>query len=108
MSDFIITDNKLEKYNGTDTEVKIPDNVKTIEINAFSCSENITVPETITDIGFGAFSNCKSLQSITLSKNVMQISEMAFRGCENLTICCPKSSYAQKYAKKNGIPFTII
>ena len=102
MPDFIITDNKLEKYNGTDTEVKIPDNVKTIEINAFSCSENlqsVIIPEGVEVIGFAAFRECKNLQSVTIPKSVTTIMEFAFENCSKLkNLSIPESTQIQDSA----------
>lgn len=57
-------------------------------------SGRIVIPSSITykgenyfvaSIGNGAFSDCKNLTSITISKWVMKIGRVAFSGCENLT-----------------------
>ena len=38
----------------------------------------------ITEIGKNAFSNCKQLKSVKLSKQVVQIDSYAFYGCDDL------------------------
>ena len=64
-SDFVIKKGVLKKYNGTDTEVVVPDGVK--------------------KIGMSAFENCSSLTGITLPESLKYIDWYAFQGCTNLT-----------------------
>ncbi len=45
---------------------------------------NVTVPEGVTEIGSGAFSNCRELTEITLPQGVTHIGSQAFRRCANL------------------------
>ena len=51
---------------------------------AFTASE-YTIPQGIQCIGDGAFYNCDSLMSITLSDSVTSIGDLAFFGCNSLT-----------------------
>ena len=44
----------------------------------------ITIPNTVTEIGYGAFSSCTNLSSIILSNNIKVIEENMFNGCKNL------------------------
>ena len=46
---------------------------------------NVTIPESITSIGYIAFKDCTSLSSITIPENVESISEGAFNFCTSLT-----------------------
>ena len=46
---------------------------------------NVTIPESITSIGYIAFKDCTSLSSITIPENVESISEGAFNYCTSLT-----------------------
>jgi hypothetical protein len=58
------------------------------------CGEisSITLPCTLTKIGYLAFCNCKSLTSITIPNSVTFIDDRAFAGCEKLTsIIIPES-----------------
>ena len=46
---------------------------------------NTTIPESVINIGFGAFSNCSGLTSITIPNSVTSIGSYAFYGCTGLT-----------------------
>ena len=66
------------------TEVVIPESVTEIGANAFSqCIEltSVTIPSSVTTIRNGAFSYCKKLASITIPASVTSIEERAFYGC---------------------------
>ena len=45
----------------------------------------VTIPNTITSIGEGAFSDCSGLTSITIPDSVTYIDQVAFYGCTSLT-----------------------
>ena len=71
----------------TDTSFAIPESVTSIGYAAFSDCDSlasITIPESVTSIGDGAFYNCTSLESITIPNNVTSIGEWAFKYCESL------------------------
>ncbi len=46
--------------------------------------KDVIVPESITEIGAGAFAGCENIESLTLP-GVTSIGEGAFEGCDNLT-----------------------
>ena len=46
---------------------------------------NVTIPESITSIGYIAFKDCTSLSSITIPENVESIGDGAFGYCSSLT-----------------------
>ena len=46
--------------------------------------QSVTIPESVTSIGNGAFWKCISLQSIIIPSSVTSIGDRAFRGCESL------------------------
>ena len=45
----------------------------------------ITIPNTVTSIGFGAFYNCGRLTSVTLPNSLVEIESSAFAHCSSLT-----------------------
>lgn len=54
------------------------------------------------------FNDCESLTSVTIPQSVVSISEDAIdhsKGHCNVTIHAPAGSYAEQFAKKQGIPF---
>ena len=66
--------------------IDVPPSVNTIcpfAFNANSAAE-IVVPEGVTAIGRGAFSDCRSLERLSLSASVVEIGENAFSYCGNL------------------------
>jgi len=66
----------------------IPNSVTSIEQLAFSqCKSltSITIPNSVTSIGWGAFDGCTSLTSVTIPDSVTSIGNRAFRFCARLT-----------------------
>jgi hypothetical protein len=69
----------------------------------------ITVPESVTSIGSGAFKNCSSLTSATILSFGTSISNFAFSNCnENLKIHGYSGSAAKTYAVENDIDFVAL
>lgn len=93
-------------------EITIPEGVTDIKANAFSdCSAltSIKLPSTLQSIGDYAFSSCKKLESITIPDSVKSFGEGVFNGCNaSLTIYGKSGSYAEAYAIKNKIKFSVI
>ena len=58
------------------------------------CSQTI-IPESVTEIGEGAFNHCKSLASITIPEGVISIGNEAFRFCESLISITFQGTIAQ-------------
>ena len=81
------------------TSVTIPSSVTTIGYSAFGrCSglTNITIPNGVTSIGGSAFERCSGLTSITIPNSVTSIGEGAFSGCSGLTsITIPNTSIGE-------------
>ncbi len=68
--------------------IKIPRGVTTLN-GVFRACENltsVTLPETLTGIGFGTFEDCKNLKNVTIPKKITVIDHYVFAGCESLTI----------------------
>ena len=81
----------VTKYLGTNTTVTIPASINNLPVigigaSAFSGTSliSITIPNTVTSIGGGAFQNCGSLTSATIPDGVTNIEEFAFAFCSNL------------------------
>ena len=92
------------------TSIVIPESVMEIEHTAFKgCSSLtfVTIPEGVKEIESSTFEGCSSLTSIVIPKSVTIIDIDAFKDCPNLTIHAPSGSEAEKYAKRNNIPFQV-
>lgn len=69
------------------TEIKLPENLKTIGIGAFvSCGKlsKVEFNDQLETISEGAFEYCISLQTIEIPNNVKEVGERAFDYCLNL------------------------
>ena len=72
----------------TDKNYKIPDSVTNIGESAFSdCTSltSISIPNGVANIGGSAFSGCTNLTSITIPNSATEIGWGAFKNCESLT-----------------------
>ena len=68
--------------------VVIESGVTTISGRAFAefpLLSEVSLPDTLTDIGYGAFIRCESLTSITIPGSVSRIYTYAFGSCSNLS-----------------------
>ncbi len=101
----------IKKYNGTDTDVMIPDHIagkpvtsigkRCFSPNSTSNKEvrlvrekirSVYIPDTVICIEESAFQRCKSLEEITIPNSVIDIGDLAFDQCRNLTgIALPES-----------------
>lgn len=105
--------------NPTSTELYVPASVSyndvtysvsSIAPDAFKNTlvKNVALPESIEEIGKGAFQNCKELTSVTLPSSLVTIGYSAFAGCEKLTeITIPsKVSYIGRQAFADCVSLT--
>jgi hypothetical protein len=77
----------MTKFEIKDGVAIIPEGTTKIGNRAFSeCAslENITIPESVTEIGYAAFFRCVALKSIIIPESVTKIGEAAFVGCSSL------------------------
>ena len=78
-----------------ETAYAIPDSVTSIGYGAFShCHnlESVTIPDSVTSIEVEAFDNCISLASVTIPDSVTSIGEYAFCTCNGLeSVTIPNS-----------------
>lgn len=103
----------LTAYLGSATEVIIPTVIDGYAVTALGDSlfkdsrlTSVTLPASVTSIGWFAFFGCASLQTVTLGEAVNTIGYAAFDGCpKSMTICGVAGSYAEKYAMSYGLQF---
>jgi len=88
----------------------LPNNTQIIANEAFSGTpvQQVIVNDGCQVIGSGAFAHCTDLVRIVLPESVLEIAEDAFLDCNSLTIIGHDGSYAMEYAKRQGIPFSIL
>ena len=70
------------------TSVTIPDSVTSIGDGAFNGCDSLTsatIPNSVISIGDSAFTNCESLTDITIPNSVTSIGNGVFEWCKNLT-----------------------
>ena len=89
--------------------IELPSGITKIEEKAFKdCSSlsKIKLLNKVTEIGSNAFKDCTQMVSVYAPNSVQKIGENAFTGCSLLTIYGTENSYAQTYARENGILFS--
>ena len=101
----------ITKYLGKSANVTIPSvidgyTVRIIGESAFQGSdvECVIIPDTVQKIDWFAFSACHSLREITIPASVTNIGYGAFDYCPaSMRILCKKGSYAQSFAASWGL-----
>ena len=96
---------EITSYKGTDTTVSVPAVIGKTAVTAIGekalsplasrltpeqkrvreTLESVTIPESVTEIGYSAFRGCAKLTSVTIPAGVTEIGGSAFYGCANLT-----------------------
>ena len=131
---FRIENHILKQYTGEEAQIVLPEGITRIEDEVFwnhvelqsiefpkslravgeysfrNCRklESIVFPDGMEHIGYWSFYACRELKKAIIPASVTEIERGAFEICPLLTIHAPMDSYAEKYAKENGIPFQII
>ncbi|MBE6872682.1 MAG: leucine-rich repeat domain-containing protein [Ruminococcus albus] len=101
--------------------VILPKELKTFGYYVFyNCSnlESVNIPDDLTFIPNGTFHECVNLKRIIIPASVTTIGDYAFTYFDSekkaylpipdLTISCYSGSYAEKYAKENGLKYQLI
>ena len=100
-------------YTGSDTYIVIPSHIDGYAVSgvgesAFSMSKisSVVISDGVKRIDWFAFYTCPTLKSITLPSSVTYIGYAAFDGASSsFSIYCPAMSYASEYAKSYAIPY---
>ncbi len=102
-------------FAGNEEEVVIPADiggrpVVRIADNAFAGTgvRVVTIPSTVTHIGWFAFYGCTVLETVVLPASVSTIDYGAFDVCPALTIHAPAGSYGEAYAKAYGVAWVAL
>ena len=96
VQDGFLIDNLYQRmvlYFGKEKAVAVPEGVVWFGWPAFSDSdvEEVTVPDTVTALGFRAFDSCRSLRKVTLPSTIKEMIGWTFTLCESLQeVCVPK------------------
>ena len=86
-SDFTIKSGELVKYNGTEATVSVPDTVTSIGEGAFENNtsvEKIILPDSVKQINAFAFWGCERLRTVILGKGITSVGDFAFAKCDGL------------------------
>ena len=86
-NDLIYVNNILLFGQSAKGEITISKGITSISGSAFALSDitKITLPDTLTEIGYGAFEACFKLTSVKLQNGIKIIKSATFSQCENLT-----------------------
>jgi len=104
----IIVDESNDYYKDVDGVLFTKYDASLISYPASKEGSSYTIPDGVIDIHNMAFRNCTNLTSITIPSSVISIPGDAFWGCCNLTIICPSDSYAHSFCLQTGINFQLI
>lgn len=101
-TDFLIVKDVLTKYVGGGGKAIIPDGVTVIGENSFAFSEisDVEMPDSVTEIGQGAFQCCFELTAVRIGNGVRNIGKFSFDGCNGLStvIISPSVKKIDAYA----------
>jgi hypothetical protein len=82
----------ITAYTGGGGAVTIPSTITGLPVTSIgdeaflgSGLTSVIIPDSVTNIGYGAFSGCYSLASVTMGNGVTSIGEIAFNQCTSLT-----------------------
>ncbi len=87
LAQFQMKDGCLVKYVGKGGKVIIPEEITEIGYGAFSDCSNVhevIIPKSVTRIARRAFANCEELESIEIPDSVKEVGNEAFYNCQNL------------------------
>ena len=82
-----LTSQMIRPYTETCVSAEIGELCTNIDsaFSSFSSLTSITIPNSVTSIGYGTFYNCSGLTSVTIPNSVTSIEGWVFRSCTSLT-----------------------
>ena len=90
--DFVIEAGVLVKYKGESPIVHVPDNVESIDGDAWPSNiREVYLPDSITELDSHAFSDLKKLQKVVLPKSLTKIGLCCFKNSSITQIDLPES-----------------
>jgi hypothetical protein len=103
-------------YEGDETKIVIPSSIDGYEIVAIADGafentdiKSMIISDGIQTVGWFAFNGCNKLTSVTIPSSVTSIGYSAFGATESaLTIYCHTDSFALAYAKSYGLSYAVI
>ena len=108
---------RIKGYNGTDTELVIPDTINGRPVTeildlAFAGHDelvSVTVPSGVTRIGSRAFAECGNLSALYVEGIVSSLGTELFYGCDkdNLKVYGIVATSLEEYCNNNGISFNV-
>lgn len=108
-NDFEIKNGVLKKYNGYDSSIKIPRNVRTISRSAFEDCDNdivnIEIPDTVISISDNTFWNYHELTNVSIGNGILNVGNGAFDGCDNIRLNEYDNAY---YLGNKANPYLIL
>ena len=101
-----IRNHLIDANKMTSDEYVVKNGTKTIADSAFIYNElkDITIPDSVTSIGYRAFSGCRNLTSMTIPDSVTSIGDEAFKSCDSLT-SINVASDNEYYSDEDGVLF---
>ena len=104
----------IQAPGGITGAYQIPDTVTTIGYEAFSYCNGltaVTIPDSVVHIGVGAFYECVELASLTMGKNVEAIHDAAFHSCyalDNVVLPSGVAAIGEGAFRASGLKSVVI
>ncbi len=89
------------------TGIIIPEGIESISNLSFCGSKitTITIPDSVTSIGYGIFNNCSNLVSVTIGSGVESLGRELFVGCTELADICVSKDNPFYCSDEKGVMF---
>lgn len=68
---------------------------------------DISIPDSVLNVGNSAFYFCENLVTVTVPDSVIKIGDALFDRSPDVTVICPRDSYAHQYCVSNNLRFEL-